>query len=194
MVAVIPKEAPPNGGASCTDPKGPWQRVSEMQDKLHRWAAADSGRRFDDVFNLVHGPATLRVAFDRVAGNRGRNTPGIDGVTTDDVEHGFGVDGFLDHLRLSLKDGSFRPVPVRQRQIPKPGGSGKLRKLGIPTIADRVVQAALKRVLEPVFRGRLSVGLLWVPASSGSSRAHWASVRSARAVTTRVVTRSPVFS
>ncbi|MEV6259138.1 group II intron reverse transcriptase/maturase [Nocardia sp. NPDC051911] len=151
MVAVIPKEAPPNGGAGCADPKGPWQRVSEMQDKLHRWAAADSGRRFDDVFNLVHDPATLRVAFHRLAGNRGRNTPGIDGVTTDDVEHGFGVDGFLDHLRLSLKGGSFRPVPVRQRQIPKPGGSGKLRKLGIPTIADRVVQAALKLVLEPVF-------------------------------------------
>ncbi|WP_420874256.1 group II intron reverse transcriptase/maturase [Nocardia gipuzkoensis] len=151
MVAVIPKDAPPNGGAGCADPKGPWQRVSEMQDKLHRWAAADPGRRFDDVFNLVHDPATLRVAFDRVAGNRGRNTPGIDGVTTDDVEHGFGVYGFLDHLRLSLKDGSFRPVPVRQRQIPKPDGSGKLRKLGIPTIADRVVQAALKLVLEPVF-------------------------------------------
>ncbi len=52
-----------------------------MQDKLHRWAVADSGRRFDDVFNLVHDPATLIVAFARVAGNRGRNTPGVDGVT-----------------------------------------------------------------------------------------------------------------
>src|SRR6185437_1040896 len=49
------------------------------------------------------------------------------------------------------KDGSFRPQPVRERKIPKPGGSGKVRKLGIPTVADRVVQAALKLVLEPIF-------------------------------------------
>ena len=59
--------------------------------------------------------------------------------------------GFLDDLRAALKDGSFRPLPVRERMIPKPGGSGKLRRLGIPAIADRVVQAALKLVLEPVF-------------------------------------------
>ena len=59
--------------------------------------------------------------------------------------------GFLDDLRAALKDGSFRPLPVRERKIPKPGGSGKLRRLGIPTIADRVVQAALKLVLEPIF-------------------------------------------
>ena len=49
-----------------------------MQDKLHRWAVADTGRRFGDVFNLVHDPATLIVAFDRVADNRGRNTPGFE--------------------------------------------------------------------------------------------------------------------
>jgi Reverse transcriptase (RNA-dependent DNA polymerase) len=62
-----------------------------------------------------------------------------------------GVPGFLDDLRAQLKAGTFRPLPVRERKIPKPGGSGKLRKLGIPTIADRVVQAALKLVLEPIF-------------------------------------------
>ncbi|MFB6962917.1 hypothetical protein ACFCYB_39635 [Streptomyces sp. NPDC056309] len=49
-----------------------------MQAKLHRWAVADAGRRFDDLFNFVHDPATLIVAFDRVAGNQGANTPGID--------------------------------------------------------------------------------------------------------------------
>ena len=52
-----------------------------MQAKLHRWAAADPGRRFDDLFNFVHDPATLIVAFDRVAGNPGANTPGVDGLT-----------------------------------------------------------------------------------------------------------------
>jgi RNA-directed DNA polymerase len=75
----------------------------------------------------------------------------VDGVTAAWVEDQVGVPGFLDDLRAALKDGSFRPLPVRERLIPKPGGSGKLRKLGIPVIADRVVQAALKLVLEPIF-------------------------------------------
>jgi RNA-directed DNA polymerase len=122
-----------------------------MQAKLHRWAAADRGRRFDDLFNFVYDPATLIVAFDRVAGNRGANTPGVDGLTAADVEERVGVPGFLEDLRAALKAGTFRPLPVRERAIPKPGGSGKVRKLGIPTIADRVVQAALKLVLEPIF-------------------------------------------
>lgn len=59
--------------------------------------------------------------------------------------------GFLDDLRAAIKDGSFRPLLVRERRTPKPGGSGKVRKLGIPKVADRVVQAALKLVLEPIF-------------------------------------------
>ena len=57
-----------------------------MQAKLHRWAAADHGRRFDDLFNLVHDPATLLVAFDRVAGNLGARTAGVDGLTVADIE------------------------------------------------------------------------------------------------------------
>ncbi len=122
-----------------------------MQAKLHRWAVADPGRRFDDLFNLVHDPATLRMAFARVASNTGRDTPGVDGWTVAAVEETVGVAGFLDDLRAQVKDGSFRPLPVRQRLIPKGHGSGKLRSLGIPTIADRVVQAALKLVLEPIF-------------------------------------------
>ena len=99
----------------------------------------------------MHDPATLIAAFDRVAGNRGAKTPGVDGRTVADVEEYVGVPGFLNDLRASLKDGSFRPLPVRERIIPKPGGSGKVRRLGIPTVADRVVQAALKLVLEPIF-------------------------------------------
>jgi RNA-directed DNA polymerase len=122
-----------------------------MQAKLHRWAAADPGRRFDDLFNFVHDPATLIVAFDRVAGNRGANTAGVDGLTVSMVEEVVGAPGFLDDIRAQLKAGTFRPLPVRERKIPKPGGSGKVRKLGIPTITDRVVQAALKLVLEPIF-------------------------------------------
>ena len=150
----MPKDAPPNGGAMLERPGlGSFQRVSGMQTKLHCWAAADPGRRFDDLFNLVCDPATLMMAFVRVAGNQGAMTAGVDGWTVATVTGDLGVAGFLDDLRAQLKTGTFRPLPVRQRMIPKPGGSGKLRKLGIPTIADRVVQAALKLVLEPIFEG-----------------------------------------
>src|SRR6476646_3271597 len=147
----MPEGAPMNMGAWDQEPFMAWSRVSGMQAKLHCWAAADAGRRFDDLFNFVCDPATLLVAFERVAGNHGANTPGVDGLTAAHVEEVVGLSGFLDDLRTCLKDGSFRPLPVRERKIPKPGGSGKLRKLGIPTIADRVVQAALKLVLEPIF-------------------------------------------
>ena len=147
----MPQDAPPNGDAPDLAPAGTRSRVAEMQAKLHRWAVADPGRRFDDLFNFVYDPATLIVAFDRVAGNRGANTAGVDGLTVADVEQTVGVSGFLDDIRTQLKAGMFRPLPVRERKIPKPGGSGKVRKLGIPTITDRVVQAALKLVLEPIF-------------------------------------------
>ena len=66
-----------------------------------------------------------------------------------DIETRIGAGAFLAQIRDSLKSGEFRPVPVRQVMIPKK--SGKLRKLGIPTVSDRVVQAALKLVLEPIF-------------------------------------------
>src|SRR6185437_10781699 len=148
--AAMPQDAPPNGSAQDQAP-GPWSRVAGMQAKLHRWAAADPGRRFDDLFNFVHDPATLYVAYCRVEGNRGANTPGVDGMTVALVEQRIGVREFLDDLRVQLKAGTFRPLPVRQRLIPKPGGSGMLRKLGIPAVADKVVQAALKLVLEPIF-------------------------------------------
>jgi RNA-directed DNA polymerase len=123
-------------------------RVRRMQIKLHRWAVADHGFRFDDVFNFVCDPAVLVMAFERVAGNTGARTPGVDGVRADHVRSS-GAEAYLDHIRTQLKAGAFRPVPVRERMIPKTGG--KLRRLGIPTIADRVVQAALKLVLEPIF-------------------------------------------
>jgi RNA-directed DNA polymerase len=132
--AAMPKDAPPNGGASPEPaPMGPSGRVSEMQAKLHRWAVAEPGRRFDDLSNFVCDPATLIVAFSRVAGNQGSGTPGVDGLTVADIEESIGAPGFLDGLRASLKAGTFRPLPVREKVIPKPGGSGKVRQLGIPT-------------------------------------------------------------
>jgi len=125
------------------------RRVLEIQTKLHRWAREDPHRRFDDLFNLVADPAFLLVAWHRVRGNKGARTAGVDGETAYYVEAVRGVEVFLDRLRSSLKDRSFCPLPVRERMIPKPGG--KLRRLGIATVTDRVVQASLKLVLEPIF-------------------------------------------
>jgi|GEM_PF-3071191 len=104
----MPKDATPNGDAPSEGdhagdvPVGPRRRVSEMQAKLHRWAAADPGRRFDDLFNLVHDPATLIVAWDRVATNRGATTAGSDGWTVTRIEAEVGVAAFLDDLRAQI--------------------------------------------------------------------------------------------
>ncbi len=119
------------------------QRVLKIQTKLHRWACDDPHRRFDDLFNLVADPAFLLVAWDRVSGNK------VDRRTASSIAAEQGVEEFLDELRSGLKDRSFAPLPVRERMIPKTGGA--LRRLGIPTVADRVVQASLKLVLEPIF-------------------------------------------
>ena len=126
------------------------RRVLEIQAKLHRWASDDPRRRFDDLFNLVADPGFLLVAWDRVRGNKGARTAGVDGQTAYYVEAEVGVEVFLDQLRTEIKGRSFRPLPARERMIPKPGTT-KRRRLGISTVRDRVVQASLKLVLEPIF-------------------------------------------
>src|SRR3954471_22083721 len=118
-----------------------------MQTKLHQWAKADPGRRFDDLANLVYDPAFLVVAWSRVRGNKGARTAGVDGLAPRSVS--FGAARLLAGLRDDLKAGRFVPQRVREKTIPKTGG--KVRALGIPTTVDRVVRAALKRVLEPIF-------------------------------------------
>ncbi len=124
------------------------RRVLGIQAKLHRWARDDSHRRFDDLYNLVCDPAFLLVAWVRVRSNKGARSAGVDGRSAWYIE-ATGVEGFLERLRSALKDRSFRPLPVRERMIPK--ADGKKRRLGIATITDRVVQASLKLVLEPIF-------------------------------------------
>jgi RNA-directed DNA polymerase len=123
------------------------QRVLVMQTKLHQWAKADPGRRFDDLANLVYDPAFLVVAWNRVRGNKGARTAGVDGIAPRSI--GFGAEKLLVGLRDDLKARRFVPQRVREKTIPK--ASGKVRRLGIPTVADRVVQASLKLVLEPIF-------------------------------------------
>jgi RNA-directed DNA polymerase len=136
-----------NIGEPWPDSDAAWSRVLGMQTKLHQWATDDPKRRFDDLYNLVYDPAFLVVAWERVRGNRGARSAGVDGVVPRSVV--FGAADLLGGLRDDLKARTFEPLPVRERMIPKTGG--KLRRLGIPTARDRVVQAALKLVLEPIF-------------------------------------------
>ena len=138
-----------NSDAPLPEPKVAEQRVLGIQRKLHKWAKDDQGRRFQDLHNLVCDPATLVVAWQRVRANRGSRSAGVDGQTAAYVEQVRGVERFLAELREELRSGSYRPDAVKQRAIPKRGG--KLRYLGIATVRDRVVQAALKLVLEPIF-------------------------------------------
>jgi RNA-directed DNA polymerase len=126
------------------------RRVLKIQTKLHRWANDDPHRRFDDLFNLVTDPAFLLMAWERVAGNKGARSSGVDGKTVAFVRERIGVENFLAELRDQLRARTFRPLPVKERLIPKPG-SRKRRRLGIPTVTDRVVQASLKLVLEPIW-------------------------------------------
>ncbi|MGB8383728.1 MAG: reverse transcriptase domain-containing protein, partial [Dermatophilaceae bacterium] len=121
-----------------------------MQAKLHLWATRDPGRRFDDLFNLVYHPDFLAVAWERVAGNKGARTAGVDRVIPASIT-GAETTAFLNETRQQLKSQAFTPLPVRERLIPKSGQPGKFRRLGIPSTMDRLVQAALVLVLEPIF-------------------------------------------
>jgi RNA-directed DNA polymerase len=136
-----------NIGAPWPDLDEAEHRVHVMQTKLHQWAVTDPDRRFDDLFNLVYDPAFLVVAWSRVRGNKGARTAGVDGVTPRSIV--FSAGAMLGRLRDDLKARRFAPDRVRQKSIPK--ANRKARHLGIPTAADRVVQASLKLVLEPIF-------------------------------------------
>jgi RNA-directed DNA polymerase len=124
----------------------------DMQRKLYRWSAANPEKRFADLFNLVCDRRMIADAGKKLSRNKGSQTPGTDGTTRRKVEERTGgVAAFLEEIREELRNGIYKPQPVRQRLIPKPGKPGKFRPLGIPTLTDRLVQMTLKLVLEPIF-------------------------------------------
>jgi group II intron reverse transcriptase/maturase len=126
--------------------------ILDMQRKLYGWSRDNPERVFSDLFNLVCDRRNLLQAWQQLSRNQGSRTPGIDGVSRRKIEERpGGVLEFLAEIRQALRDGTYQPQPVRQRLIPKPGKPGKFRPLGIPTLTDRLVQMALKNVLEPIF-------------------------------------------
>jgi RNA-directed DNA polymerase len=122
--------------------------VRALQHALYRAAKADPGRRFHALYDKLFRRDVLQRAWEQVRRNRG--APGIDQVTIQQVEQ-YGVDRLLDKLAVVLEGGSYRPLAARRVWIPKPGSPSEQRPLSIPAVTDRIVQAALKIVLEPIF-------------------------------------------
>src|SRR5215467_8205558 len=123
-----------------------------MQRKLSQWATADPTKRFVDLYSLLCNDVWLRVAHHKVNTNRGRETAGIDWQS---MSHFNGdLDGNLERLRVMLKAKTFEPIPVRRVYIPK--SHGKKRPIGIPGIRDRIVQEALRMILEPIWEADFS--------------------------------------
>jgi RNA-directed DNA polymerase len=139
------------GMAGETGPKSPGRRettdkVRQLQRVLCGAAKRSPGRRFHALMDRVWRRDVLQEAWRRVRKNRG--AAGVEGVTLGDIEE-LGVDVFLEGIHEELRAGKYRPPAVLRRYIPK--SDGKKRPLGIPTVRDRVVQAAAKIVLEPIF-------------------------------------------
>jgi len=127
-------------------PINPTDKVRELQHALFRAAKRNPGRRFHALFDRIWRSDVLQKAWERVRSNDG--AAGIDGVSLAMIEQR-GVAQFLTELRGEIRDGCYRPQPVRRVWIPKP--DGRQRPLGIPTVRDRVVQMAAKIVIEPIF-------------------------------------------
>ncbi len=144
---AVPK---PRGKAMYVASKSDKVWLLNVQKKLYAQSWENSDYVFCKLWGLVTDSSNLRCALARVARNKGARTAGVDGVTVrmlfvDDV------DDFVEQLRIELRSRKYQPSAARRVLIPKPGKPGEFRPLGIPTVKDRVVQAAVKNIMEPIF-------------------------------------------
>src|SRR5579864_3032288 len=128
--------------------------LQDLRRNLYIKAKTEPTWRFWGLYVHVCKMETLQDAYDMAKKNAG--APGIDGVTFEAIEES-GVEGFLQQIKDELITGTYRPMPVRRKEIPKDGGT-KVRVLSIPSIRDRVVQGALKLILEPIFEADFQPG------------------------------------
>jgi RNA-directed DNA polymerase len=134
-----------------TDDQADKTWLLDIQHKLYAWSRAHPDDAWREMWNWLTDPRNLRLAWRRVASNRGARSAGVDKLTVHGIEQRLGVERFLTGLRVRLRKGSYRPSPVRRVMIPKRGKPGSFRPLGVPTVCDRVVQAAVLHLLEPIF-------------------------------------------
>lgn len=128
--------------------------LQDLRRRIYVKAKAEPTWRFWGLYVHVCKMETLQQAYQMAKSNNG--APGIDGVTFDAIEES-GVENFLKQIRDELVHNTYRPMPVRKKEIPKDGGT-KVRVLSIPSIRDRVVQGALKLILEPIFEADFQSG------------------------------------
>ena len=125
-----------------------WPKVKQLREKLNAKAKAEPGFRFYLLYDKVYRKDFLDAAYAPCRSNGG--APGVDGQAFGDIE-AYGRERFLTELADELKELRHKPGPVRRVLIPKEGQPGKFRPLGLPNIKDRVVQQAVKLLLEPIF-------------------------------------------
>ena len=128
--------------------------LQDLRKNLYIKAKTEPTWRFWGLYPHVCKRETLQEAYEMAKKNDG--APGIDGVTFEAIEES-GKDSFLERIREELITGTYQPMPVRKKEIPKDGGT-KVRVLSIPSIRDRVVQGALKLILEPIFEADFQPG------------------------------------
>src|SRR6266496_2133294 len=128
--------------------------LQDLRRRIYVKAKAEPTWRFWGLYVHVCKQETLREAYRMAKSNNG--APGIDGVTFEAIEES-GVESFLKQIQDELDQNTYQPMPVRKKEIPKDGGT-KVRVLSIPTIRDRVVQGALKIILEPIFEADFQPG------------------------------------
>jgi len=121
-------------------------KVRKLQVKLYLSAKENKTRRYHALYDKIYREDILRRAWRNVKQNAG--SAGIDDETLEAIEE-IGVDEVLEEIAGKLKEGKYRPLPAKRVEIPK--NNGKKRPLGIPIVRDRIVQAATKLVIEPIF-------------------------------------------
>ncbi|WP_217425579.1 group II intron reverse transcriptase/maturase, partial [Magnetospirillum sp. SS-4] len=144
-----------------TDYQADTDWLLNIQRKLFVWSRTEPDGAYRDMWNWVTDPHNLRVAWKRVASNRGARSSGPDRLTVRTIQDRIGVDHFLADTRRRLRTGAYQPTPVRRVMIPKRGKPGQFRPLGVPTVRDRLVQAAVLQLLEPIFEA------VFMPVSYG---------------------------
>ena len=149
--------------------------LQDLRRSLYVKAKAEPSWRFWGLYVHVCKMETLREAYQMARSNHG--APGIDGVTFEAIEES-GAEGFLVQIWDELVTNTYRPMPARKKEIPKDGGK-KVRVLSIPAIRDRVVQGALKLILEPIFEADFQAGSF---GYRPKRTAHEAVARVARAI------------
>ena len=138
------------GKATYVAPTSDKEWLLSVQRKLYTRSFGNPDYVFRKIWGYVTDLRNLRWSLDRVSHSKGSRSAGVDGVTVRMILSK-GPENYVEELRNELRSGEFRPSPVRRKLIPKAGKPGEFRPLGIPTLTDRVVQTAMKHIMEPIF-------------------------------------------